>query len=400
MIGYLCKGGDSLKKFYKPFSIAVTAFALIIFGKTLSASADFSGLDMLYWVVLLACFFSESNNLFSHRFVKYSLTGPMTIFLAFYKPLEVCLMTILVLETYARIVIRKREGSKIFNEKWLFNISQLAILLFGVSEISKQVPVSANFEFLVNMVLVLFAYNMVNIFFTYTFVSLYSGQNHLKQLGIRDFFAYTITYWFIVVILIFSYEAYGIIGLTVSLVFIMHTQSSLLTSLTSKELNQRLSIDKMTNAYNRNYFDEIVEMNLSRGRAFTILFIDLDDFKQVNDQHGHVVGDGLLIDFVAILKSLLRKENKVFRYGGDEFCIIFDTSEQAEAVRKRLENFVFMFHTEPCEDIIYYHISLGLYEYTPDKKITYNELIHQVDQNMYADKRKKKCPEEALIIDF
>ena len=381
-----------MNKFYRPFMFTIVVLAIGFFVESLNQPFDWSTFDMSYVLIVLVCIISEVNYLFSQSSIKHSLTAPLTLFLVFYKPLLVCYIGILIYETLGKMIVVRREGGArhVLDEKWLFNISQFIILATFSKYYIAQLTISPTLNFLVDLLPLVFAYNLLNTVLTYLVISLYNNTNYFKKVILRNLITYSFSYFIIILALVFTYEAYDLFGLIVACIFVLQTQGSVLTNLTAKELNHRLSVDKMTNAYNRNFFDEVVELNLVQKKPFSILFIDLDDFKLVNDAYGHVIGDALLIDFVAIIKSILRKENKVFRYGGDEFCIIFDNLKQAESVQKRLEAFVFMFHDEKSDTMIYYHISLGLYDYTADSEITYSDLIHQVDQNMYNDKRRKK----------
>lgn len=385
-----------MNKFFRPFMLSIIALAALFFVKSLMLPMDGGLLDVTFLLILLVSTISETNYLFSQSSIKHSLTAPLTLFLLFYKPLLMCYISILVFETAGKFVILKREGGSkhIFDEKWLFNVSQYIILVTLAEKFINQYKIQANFDFILDLLLLIFVYNLLNIILTYTVISLHSNRNHFKNIIARNFVTYSFSYLMIMTALIFAFEAYGLFGLVVTCFFVLQTQGSMLTNLTAKELNHRLSVDRMTNAFNRNYFDEVIEMKLNRQKAFSIVFIDLDDFKLVNDAYGHVIGDALLIDFVAIIKSLLGIENRVFRYGGDEFCVLFDNQEQAEAFQKKLEAFVFMFHDEKSDAMIYYHISLGIYNYKEHASITYKELIHQVDQNMYMDKRRKKTSEK------
>ncbi|MBF4695327.1 GGDEF domain-containing protein [Fusibacter ferrireducens] len=385
-----------MNKFYRPFMFTIVLFAIGLFVNALDHAVIWSTFDLNYILIVIVCIISEANYLLNQSSIKHSLTAPLTLFLAFYNPLLLCYLGILIYETIGKAIIAKREGGSnhILDEKWFFNVSQFIILIGFSKYFVTQLTVLPTYEFAINLLSLVFAYNLVNTFLTHLMISLYNNTNHFKRISLKNFVTYSFSYFIILLALIFAFEAYGFVGLTVACIFVLQTQGSIFTNLTAKELNHRLSVDKMTNAFNRNFFDEVVELNLVAKKPFSILFIDLDDFKLVNDAYGHVIGDALLIDFVAIIKSLLRKENRVFRYGGDEFCIIFDNIEQAKSVQKRLEAFVFMFHDEKSGSMIYYHISLGLYEYTSDLEITYSELIHQVDQNMYNDKKRKKCKEK------
>jgi len=105
--------------------------------------------------------------------------------------------------------------------------------------------------------------------------------------------------------------------------------------------------DGLTNAYNRRYFDERLKHEVDRcSRRKTdlvCLFIDVDFFKRINDQHGHQVGDAVLVRLVALMSEQVRSSDIVARYGGEEFAVILpDTGiqlahEVAERIRSKVE---------------------------------------------------------------
>ncbi|VAW55140.1 diguanylate cyclase (GGDEF domain) with PAS/PAC sensor [hydrothermal vent metagenome] len=105
--------------------------------------------------------------------------------------------------------------------------------------------------------------------------------------------------------------------------------------------------DGLTNAYNRRYFDERLKHEVDRCTRnktdLVCLFLDVDFFKKVNDQHGHQVGDAVLIRLVALMREQVRSSDIVARYGGEEFAVILpDTGiqlarEVAERIRSKVE---------------------------------------------------------------
>ncbi len=105
--------------------------------------------------------------------------------------------------------------------------------------------------------------------------------------------------------------------------------------------------DGLTNAYNRRYFDERLKHEVNRCTRnrtdLVCLFIDVDFFKKINDQHGHQVGDAVLVRLVALMSEQVRSSDIVARYGGEEFAIILpDTGiqlahEVAERIRSKVE---------------------------------------------------------------
>jgi len=105
--------------------------------------------------------------------------------------------------------------------------------------------------------------------------------------------------------------------------------------------------DGLTNAYNRRYFDERLKHEVDRCTRkktdLVCLFIDIDFFKKINDQHGHQVGDAVLVRLVALMTEQVRSSDIVARYGGEEFAIILpDTGiqlahEVAERIRSKVD---------------------------------------------------------------
>ncbi len=93
--------------------------------------------------------------------------------------------------------------------------------------------------------------------------------------------------------------------------------------------------DYVSGAVNARYFNELVEMEIARSRRyqypFTVAYIDLDDFKQVNDNFGHDTGDEVIRFITSELKSQLRSTDTVARMGGDEFVLLLPTVGQSEA---------------------------------------------------------------------
>ncbi|MDO8697516.1 MAG: GGDEF domain-containing protein, partial [Pseudomonas sp.] len=97
---------------------------------------------------------------------------------------------------------------------------------------------------------------------------------------------------------------------------------------------QLLSVlDPLTGARNRRAMNEELKAAASvqrrHGDNYAVLVMDLDHFKQINDQHGHLAGDQVLMDFVELVKSHSRKEDRLFRFGGEEFLLLLPNTDLA-----------------------------------------------------------------------
>ncbi len=91
-------------------------------------------------------------------------------------------------------------------------------------------------------------------------------------------------------------------------------------------LEQKLNLDELTGVFNRKALhDAMRDLEMNKTSSYVFVIADIDDFKSVNDQLGHHIGDNCLIDFTTVLKKYSEGAS-VFRYGGDEFCLIFENS--------------------------------------------------------------------------
>lgn len=92
----------------------------------------------------------------------------------------------------------------------------------------------------------------------------------------------------------------------------------------------RLSTDAVTGAHGRSVFEKELEIEFARtkrfGRSLGVLMVDVDDFKRVNDKHGHTVGDEVLRDVAGSIKSVVRNSDIFARYGGEEFVVLVDSA--------------------------------------------------------------------------
>ncbi len=112
-----------------------------------------------------------------------------------------------------------------------------------------------------------------------------------------------------------------------------------------KKHYESLSIhDGLTGVYNYRYFLEVMDKEVSRAKrynlAFSLLMLDIDDFKECNDKNGHLFGNKLLREIASSSKATIRAADTIFRYGGDEFVVLLpmDTKEQAKRVAERLQD--------------------------------------------------------------
>ena len=150
-------------------------------------------------------------------------------------------------------------------------------------------------------------------------------------------------------------------------------------------------IDGLTGAFNRRYLEDILKKDFDKferyNHIFSIIMIDIDHFKKINDTFGHQAGDEVLKFLVNKIKESIRKSDIVARYGGEEFCIVlYETNKDnaiilAERLRNLIQNSEVMFQ----DKIIKFTISLGVSTVNKTMK-NYEELIRKADAALYRAK--------------
>ncbi|NNE62622.1 MAG: sensor domain-containing diguanylate cyclase [Gammaproteobacteria bacterium] len=160
------------------------------------------------------------------------------------------------------------------------------------------------------------------------------------------------------------------------------------------ELIQLAINDELTGIPNRRGFKALAEKTLKlcnrKGLPTSIVYFDVDKFKQINDEHGHAEGDRALVLIANNMKSISRDSDIIARLGGDEFAIMFSdtTKETAEFVVKRFAQSM----QEFCDqESLGYQISLshGIVEYKPDFHSSISDLLNEGDKLMYCQKQNR-----------
>ncbi len=124
----------------------------------------------------------------------------------------------------------------------------------------------------------------------------------------------------------------------------------------SAELEKKLNLDQLTGAFNRRAYDRKITEEMDRflryGSVFSLLLIDADKFKRINDRYGHAIGDRCLQEIIKRTKPLLRKNDMLARYGGEEFVVVMPETDTdgarlaAEKIRQTIEKIEFIYKNE------------------------------------------------------
>lgn len=169
-------------------------------------------------------------------------------------------------------------------------------------------------------------------------------------------------------------------------------------------LTHRVQYDALTGTLNRTAMNDRLSQALLRaqrnGNKIALYFIDLNDFKQINDQYGHEAGDILLRSVGQNLQACLRNTDTVCRYGGDEFIVFIEDikgKNHLDTIRETIQIAI----AEPIniedETIIYPHASIGMALY-PDDAMDEENLIRAADISMYTAKKNKHLNVPAPIL--
>ena len=161
--------------------------------------------------------------------------------------------------------------------------------------------------------------------------------------------------------------------------------------------------DDLTSLYNSRYLNQVLRRETKRasrsGRPLSLLFIDLDGFKAVNDTHGHLFGSRALVEAAAVIRSSARETDVVARFGGDEFALILpDTGGEGafavgERIRDRIAAHVFL-----SEDRLDIHLTASVGVATlPDVAASADELMQAADKAMYQVKDSGKNGIQAAV---
>ena len=156
--------------------------------------------------------------------------------------------------------------------------------------------------------------------------------------------------------------------------------------------------DKLTGAYNKRYFDDIlqehIDIALNLGQDLSVLMLDLDHFKKVNDTYGHIFGDEVLSKVSSWIRNCLRKDDYLIRYGGEEFVVLLINlnSDIAMIVAERIRKAVESSETYNMEENVPVKITISIgVASLRQRRLSSLELISDADKALYKAKETRNA---------
>lgn len=163
----------------------------------------------------------------------------------------------------------------------------------------------------------------------------------------------------------------------------------------TEQLRYHARFDHLTNIPNRysliDRIDHLINQYERNKNAFSLLFFDLDNFKDINDSHGHSFGDLVLKEVAARISNTIRKSDLVARIGGDEFILLLENTHKQKDIQATIDHLT----EELARDMdingktLHVHCSIG-YSTFPTNGATSDELLSHADKGMYRIKKKHK----------
>jgi diguanylate cyclase (GGDEF)-like protein len=159
-----------------------------------------------------------------------------------------------------------------------------------------------------------------------------------------------------------------------------------------EEIYRLTIIDALTDTFNKRYLLEFLDRELARSarycRPVAVVMFDIDHFKKINDELGHLAGDVTLRELAACVKTCIRKEELFARYGGEEFVVVLPETNleggltAAERIRAMVEEHKFQYENKTYPVTV----SIGVATTAGDESMTPSELLRQVDEKLYEAK--------------
>lgn len=373
-----------MNKFFKPYMYAAIAVAVFLsafmFLKYKVEATVLGVLIAVYGMVLEVVMLRYSQN------KAISFLAAVAIFAAFkFNPATcVAIVTIsMILEMMAvRIIKHERMFSSI--SKALYNWSMRVICILAAKWVSTLLQ---GYNPIIAIIAAVFFYDLVNVAMLNAIICLYTNdRDEISFHGLYAQLSYVYVSAVLNIMMYYGYEAYVLRGILIIYMLLLPLQTSILKKTMVKEINAYAMIDSLTKVNNKASLSAAINEYINNKTSFTIFFMDFDKFKYINDTYGHDVGDKILVHFAGRLKRNLRKTDKLYRFGGDEFCLLIENECDVDAVKAKINNLKNSLVFDEGSYNIPYTFSFGTYKYSGGYGITEDEVIGTVSHRMVRNK--------------
>jgi diguanylate cyclase (GGDEF)-like protein len=172
-----------------------------------------------------------------------------------------------------------------------------------------------------------------------------------------------------------------------------HIASAIKRIRLQNELKEQATHDPLTGLHNRYYLNQVLAQEVKRSKRYNhhigFLMIDVNRFKEINDRYGHQIGDEVLQEIAALLRTEVRESDIVVRYGGDEFLVILlETDGETDTVKRRIVQKVTLHNKKKRRVNFPVTISVGSAQWDSQGPHSVDEILNKADRLMYEDKKK------------
>lgn len=274
---------------------------------------------------------------------------------------------------------------------WIYTLSVFIISVQIGSFFTSYMPLAFNVMILQALVF-LATYKLINLFLNRVYIELMKCQDE----GIQRKLNMTSLLWFLGMFFVNLHFIFDnshllkVIAVVALLINAFYNFVLLYDILMKRDqigtLQTEIIKDALTGLGNRIAFDRALENMIKEDKPFYFLYLDLDEFKKINDAYGHLVGDKYLKEFAGRIQEI-NKSHLTFRISGDEFAMIV----VAKDIKKTLDSIMRIDFILPATRTCFRGVSIGYSHYPKDSR-TQDHLIYLADQRMYEAKTKKKQP--------